>query len=78
MKCVKPFGQDLVKLQQSRTVIPRQKSVHQVETIVIVKHVEIFQNLLVLHIRPAERHRLIKDRKSVTHSPVGLLRYHMQ
>ena len=78
MQCVEPFGKNLIELQQRGAVVPRQKSVHQVETIVIIKHIEVLQNLLVLHIGPAERHRLVKDRKRVTHSPVGFLRYHMQ
>ena len=78
MKCVEPFGKNLVKLEQRRAVISRQKSVHKIETVVIVKHIEVLQNLLVLHIGPAERHRLVEDRKCVTHSPVGFLRYHVQ
>ena len=78
MQCVEPFGKNLIELQQRGAVVPRQKSVHEIETIVIIKHIEVLQNLLVLHIGPAERHRLVKDRKRVTHGPVGLLRYHMQ
>ena len=78
MKCVEPFGKNLVKLEQRRAVISRQKSVHKIETVVIVKHIEVLQNLLVLHIGPAERHRLVEDRKCVTHSPVSLLSYHVQ
>ena len=70
---VEALGENLVKYQQRRGVIPREERVHETETVFVVKDIEIAHHVLTLDVRAAERDRLVKYGQRVTHGPVSLV-----
>ena len=78
MQGVEAFGQDLIKLQESRGVVPGKEVVDKTETMFIVKDIQIGKDILISDFRTAEGHRLVKYREGIPHRPVSLRRYHMQ
>ena len=78
MKRIETFGQNFVKCSQRSRIVAFQEGIHKRKAILIVQDVEIAQDILIFHIRAAEGHSLVEYGKSVTHSPVSLVRDHVQ
>ena len=78
MQGVEPFREYFVECQEGFPVVSRQKSVRQRERIFVIEDIEIFQDVLVFDFRPAERYRLVENRKGIPHCPVCLVRNDMQ
>ena len=78
MQGVETLGQDLIELQQCRSIILRQEGIHKGKTIFVIQDVQVLHHVRHLDIRPAERHRLVEDGKGIAHSAIGLLRNDMQ
>ena len=75
---VEALGQDLVKGEQRRGIVPGQESIHQAETVFIVQHTQIADHVRIVDVRPAEGDRLVEEREGVAHGPVRLVGDHVQ
>ncbi len=75
---VESLGEYLVKCQHRPGVVLAQERVHESETVLVVQHVEVVHHVLVLDVRPAERHCLVEDGERVAHRAVRLSRYDVQ
>ncbi len=75
---VESLGEHLVEYLERAGIVPRQKSVHKAETVLVVKHVEIVHHILGTDVRAAEGHSLVEYGQRVAHRPVSLVGYDMQ
>ena len=73
-----PFGQYFVEFEQSRGIISPEKVIHQHEAVLVVQNVQVFQYILVFHIRSAESYGLVEYCKGVPHRTVCLVGYDME
>ena len=78
MKGIEAPGKYVREPQQGCSMVTPEKIVHQRETVLMRKHVEIVQHLLILHLGAAEGNRLVEYGEGVTHGAVSLGRYHVQ
>ena len=59
-------------------MVSGKESVHQAETVLIIQHIEVFNDALVFYVSSAEGHRLVKYGERVAHGSVRLAGYHVQ
>ena len=78
MQRIETLAQDLIENQQRRTVILRQKSIHQTETILVIQDIQIPDHIRVMDVRTAESHCLVENSKRIAHRTVSLVSDHMQ
>ena len=78
MEGIEPFGEYLIKNQESRGIVCRQKMVNHPEIVLIVKDVEIRDNLLIFYILAAKCDSLVKKCQCVTHRPICFLGQYME
>ena len=78
MEGIESFGQYLVKCNQCCRIVSFQECIDKRETVLIIKHIQVAEHILILHIGTAERNRLVEDRKGITHRSVSLVSDHMK
>ena len=78
MKRIEALGQDFIKSQQRRRIITSQERVNQREAIFIVQHIQVAENILILHVSSAECHCLVKYSQGITHCSISLVRNDMK
>ena len=78
MQGIESLGQDFIKSQQDLRIIPAEKSIHQRETIFIIKDIKVPKDILILHIGTTESHRLVEDCQSIPHRSVSLMSNHVK
>ena len=78
MQGIESLRKDLIKGQQRGRIIPGQKGIHQPETELIIKDIEVTQHIFILHLRSAERDSLVEDGQGVAHGAIGLQGNDMQ
>ena len=70
---LEPLRQNLVQRQHALRDFPFQEVVRQAEVVVVVKHVQVLDGLLIGDVAAAERRHLVEDAQRVSHTAVGLL-----
>ena len=78
MQGIEPLCQYAVKRKESRRIVPCEEVIHKIEAMLIVKDIEIAQDILIFHIRAAEGHSLVEYRQGIAHRPVCLSGNDMQ
>ena len=78
MKGIEALCQDFVKREKRRRIISFKEGIHKGEAIFIIQHVQIAEDILIFHIRSAERHCLVEYGQGIAHRSVSLVSYHMK
>ena len=78
MQGIESLCKHFIESKHRCRVISLEECIHQREAILIIKHIQVTKHILILHISTAERHSLVKDRKSVTHGTICLMSNHMK
>jgi hypothetical protein len=78
MQGVETLCKNLIESHQRLRIISLKEGIHKRETVLIIKHIEIAEHILVLDVGTAESHGLVKDGQGVTHGTVGLMCNHME
>ena len=78
MAGIETMIEHIVEEQQRLGHIVRQRSVHQLEIVVRVEHIEHGYRLLVSDGIAAEGDELVEYRQGITHASVGFLRHHIE
>ena len=78
MTSVESLVEHIVKKQQGIAHFILKKTVCQTEVILVIQYIEILNHTLVGDISSGETNHLIKDRESVTHTPIRFERNHVQ
>ncbi len=75
---IEPLGQYSVKFQKRGRIVIGQHIFRHIETMLIVKDIEISDYILIFHFRTAERHGLVENSEGIAHRSVRLTRNYMQ
>ena len=78
MQGVEALGKNVVELEKGLGIVPGQEEIHQLESIIVVQHAQIADNIFVVDVAAAESHGLVEDGEGVAHGSVRLLCYHVQ
>ena len=70
---VKPFVQDFVEEQQSRSDVSRKDAIGQTEIIIVVEDVKIIDDCLIRDVSIRKARSLVEYREGVAHTAVGFL-----
>src|SRR6056297_163613 len=70
---IKTFVENLIEDQKGIAVINLLEGIGEPEIIIIIQHIQVFDDLLIRDLLPGETHHLIIYRERIPHSPVCLL-----
>ena len=73
MKRIESLGQYLIKSEQCCRIVSLEEGFNQREAVLVIKHIEVAEHILILHVCAAECHCLVEDGKRITHRAVGLV-----
>ena len=72
------FAQNFVESEQRVGHAPRQKIIDQTKIVVVVEHIQIFDNTLISNVAATKTDHLVENGECVAHGTIGLLRNHIQ
>ena len=70
---IKPFVQDFVEEQQSRSDVSRKDAISQTEIIIVVEDVKIIDDCLIRDVSVRKASCLVEYREGVAHTAIGFL-----
>ena len=73
MSSVKALGDNIVEQHHHVRHFVGQRQIDDIEIVLTVEHVQVFNHLLIGDITLAERNGLIEDRQGIAHSAISLL-----
>ena len=75
---VEALVDDLIQQQQHGVDVAGQNIFNHPEIVLIIKHIEVGDNVFVSNVVARETHHLVEDGKGVAQGSVGLLRYDVE